>query len=68
MTQDIAEEFVEGLTLLGARIEELHARMATHAADYERLVTLGNELDEALARQDELEGQWLELAEQVGEG
>jgi ABC-type multidrug transport system ATPase subunit len=56
------------LAKLGTRIDVLHAQMATHAADYERLVTLGSELDEALARQDELEGQWLELAEQVGEG
>ena len=39
-----------------------------HAADYERLVSLGAELDAELARQDELEGHWLELAEQVGEG
>jgi ATPase subunit of ABC transporter with duplicated ATPase domains len=56
------------LAKLGTRIDVLHAQMATHAADYERLVTLGSELDETLARQDELEGQWLELAEQVGEG
>jgi ATPase subunit of ABC transporter with duplicated ATPase domains len=56
------------LAKVGTRIDDLHTQMATHAADYERLVTLGAELDEALARQDELEGQWLELAEQVGEG
>ncbi|MCA0294225.1 MAG: ABC-F family ATP-binding cassette domain-containing protein [Actinobacteria bacterium] len=52
----------------GARIEELHAQLATHAADYERLVALGEHLDSELARQEELEGQWLELAEVVGEG
>nr|WP_300145579.1 ABC-F family ATP-binding cassette domain-containing protein [Propionicimonas sp.] len=55
------------LAKLGTRISELHSQMATHAADYERLVTLGAELDEVLARQNELEGQWLELAEEVGE-
>ncbi len=32
-----------------------------------RLVALGAELDEAVARQDELESRWLELADQVGE-
>lgn len=56
------------LTKLGVRIEKLHGLLAQHAADYERLVSLGAELDAELARQDELEGHWLELAEQVGEG
>ena len=55
------------LAKLGSRIDDVHTQLATHAADYERLVTLGAELDGALARQDELEGQWLELAEEVGE-
>ncbi len=56
------------LAKVGGRIDELHAQLARHAADYERLVALGAELDNELARQDDLEGQWLELAETVGEG
>ncbi len=55
------------LARVGTRIEELHGLMSTHAADYERLVSLGSELDEVLARQQDLEEQWLELAEEVGE-
>ena len=56
------------LAKVASRIDELHAQMAGNASDYERLSALGADLDQALARQDELEGQWLELAEQVGEG
>ena len=55
------------LTKTAARIDKLHADMAVQSADYERLVALGKDLDEALARQVDLEGQWLELAEQVGD-
>ncbi len=55
------------LTRAGSRIADLHAQMASHAADYQKLVALGSELEEALARQDDLEGQWLELVEVVGE-
>lgn len=55
------------LARLGTRIAELHDLLARHASDYERLVALGADLDAELARQDDLEAQWLELAEQVGE-
>ncbi|WP_415152995.1 ABC-F family ATP-binding cassette domain-containing protein [Propionicimonas sp.] len=55
------------LAKLGTRISELHVQLSENAADYERLVVLGGELDEALARQQDLEETWLELAEQVGE-
>ena len=55
------------LKKVGTRVDELHRLMAEHSADYPRLVALGVDLDQALARQDELEGQWLELAEEVGE-
>jgi len=59
---------VEGqLTKLATRVDELHVLMSEQAADYERLVALGAELDSALARQDELENRWLELAEQLGD-
>ena len=55
------------LAKAGARIEQLHADLDANAADYEKLVALGAELNEAVARQESLEEQWLELAEQVGE-
>ncbi|MGC3994450.1 MAG: ABC-F family ATP-binding cassette domain-containing protein [Propionicimonas sp.] len=55
------------LAKLGTQITDLHVRLSENAADYERLVALGAELDEALGRQQDLEETWLELAEQVGE-
>lgn len=55
------------LSKLGARIESLHLAIAENASDYAKLVDLGAELDQALARQTELEEQWLELAEAVAE-
>ncbi|MFZ0529602.1 MAG: ABC-F family ATP-binding cassette domain-containing protein [Propionicimonas sp.] len=55
------------LAKLTGRIADLHAAMAAESGDYERLVSLGAELDQAVAVQDDLEGQWLELAEQIGE-
>ncbi|ONM65421.1 glycerophosphodiester phosphodiesterase, partial [Pseudomonas aeruginosa] len=55
------------LAKAGTRIEELHTLISAHAADYERLVSLGGELDEVLARQRNLKEQWLELAEEVSE-
>ena len=59
---------VEGqLAKLATRVEELHALMSEQAADYERLVALGAELDAARARQEELEDRWLDLAEELGE-
>jgi ATPase subunit of ABC transporter with duplicated ATPase domains len=59
---------VEGqLAKAGTRIAELHDLIARNAADYERLVALGAELDVQVALQDDLEAQWLELAELVGD-
>ena len=48
-----------------SRIEAIHAKMAEHAADYQKLADLQVELDAELAKQDELEDAWLEAAEQV---
>ncbi|MBU4206054.1 MAG: ABC-F family ATP-binding cassette domain-containing protein [Propionicimonas sp.] len=47
------------------QITRLHGMLNDHAADYAKLVSLGAELDQAQARRDELEAQWLELAETV---
>ncbi|HEX5335313.1 MAG TPA: ABC-F family ATP-binding cassette domain-containing protein [Propionicimonas sp.] len=55
------------LAKLATRMEGLHAALAEGSADYAKLVSLGAELEEAVARQGELEGQWLELAELIGE-
>ncbi len=55
------------LQKIGTRIAELHALMAEHSADYEKLVALGGELDDAVARQGDLEGEWLTLVEEVGD-
>ena len=48
-------------------MEGLHTALAAGSADYAKLVALGAELEEAVARQGELEGEWLELAERLGE-
>ena len=55
------------LKKVGTRIEALHSALAEGSADYEKLVSLGAELEQAVARQEELEGEWLELAERLGE-
>ncbi len=55
------------LARVGTQIQDLHAAMARQSADYEKLVALDAELAQAVARQEELEGTWLELAELVGE-
>jgi len=55
------------LAKLATRMEGLHTALAAGSADYAKLVSLGAELDEAVARQGELEGEWLELAERLGE-
>jgi len=44
-------------------IQRIHALLDANAADYPKLVALGADLEQALARRDELEAQWLELAE-----
>ena len=55
------------LAKLATRIEGLHTALAEGSADYAKLVSLGAELEEAVARQGDLEGEWLELAERLGE-
>jgi hypothetical protein len=55
------------LAKLATRMEILHTALAEGSADYAKLVSLGAELEEAVARQGELEGEWLELAERLGE-
>ncbi len=42
--------------------KELHARLAEHAADYERLAVLDRELRDLVARREALEEEWLEAA------
>ena len=51
------------LARVAAREAELHALLAEHAPDYERLATLSAELDDVLAERDALESEWLEAAE-----
>ena len=51
------------LARVDAREAELHALLAEHASDYERLATLGAELDEVLAEKEPLELEWMEAAE-----
>lgn len=57
---------VEGqLTKLEVQIAALHTSLSVNAADYAKLVTLGAELEQAETRRNELEAQWLELAESM---
>jgi ABC-type multidrug transport system ATPase subunit len=51
------------LAKIETEIQRIHALLDANAADYPRLVALGSELNQALARREELEAQWLELAE-----
>ena len=44
------------------RAEKLHAELAEHAADYERLAALGAELEVVEAEKDALEEEWLAAA------
>jgi ATPase subunit of ABC transporter with duplicated ATPase domains len=53
------------LERVGAQEERLHAEMAAHATDYERLSALDAELRDVRAEREEIEAAWLELAEQV---
>ena len=50
---------------LTRRIGDLHAAMAEHASDYNRLAALQTELNDASAARESLETNWLELAEIV---
>jgi ABC transport system ATP-binding/permease protein len=51
---------------LTSREAELHELLAAHAADYEKLVALGDELKAVQTEKDETEEEWLILAEHVG--
>jgi len=50
------------LTKLTNREAELHAKLAAHASDYERLAELGEQLRELTAEKDALEEEWLTAA------
>ncbi|HEX4470774.1 MAG TPA: ABC-F family ATP-binding cassette domain-containing protein [Nocardioides sp.] len=51
------------LEQVGAREAELNAQALTHAADHERLTSLGTQLAELAVQRDALEAEWLEAAE-----
>nr|MBA2559346.1 ABC-F family ATP-binding cassette domain-containing protein [Propionibacteriales bacterium] len=53
------------LSKVNASIEALHAEMVAHASDFERLGTLGTELNGRTADRDVLEVAWLEAAERA---
>ncbi|MCF2528244.1 ABC-F family ATP-binding cassette domain-containing protein [Yinghuangia soli] len=55
------------LAKLGEREAKLHAGMAEHATDFEKVAGLDAELRAVGAERDDLEMRWLELAEEVGE-
>lgn len=55
------------LAKLGEREEKLHAGMAEHATDFERVAGLDAELRAVAAERDDLESRWLELAEDAEE-
>jgi ATP-binding cassette subfamily F protein uup len=54
------------LEKLSARETELHELLAAHAADYGRLVELGDELKAVQSEKDTLEEEWLTLADDLG--
>lgn len=51
------------LDKMSTRETTLHAQIAEHATDFERVAKLDAELRELVAERDELEMRWLELAE-----
>ncbi len=53
------------LERLSARESALHEELALAAADYERLIALGDELKSVQAERAAVEDRWLELAEQA---
>ncbi|MDI2128788.1 ABC-F family ATP-binding cassette domain-containing protein [Yinghuangia seranimata] len=55
------------LAKLGEREEKLHAGMAEHATDFEKVAGLDAELRALAAEREDLETRWLELAEETGE-
>ncbi|MCV7308419.1 ABC-F family ATP-binding cassette domain-containing protein [Mycobacteroides immunogenum] len=50
---------------LGEREAALHAKLAEHATDPDRVVTLTAELNAVVAEKDATEVQWMELAEEL---
>ncbi|MFD1828498.1 ABC-F family ATP-binding cassette domain-containing protein [Streptomyces desertarenae] len=52
------------LERIGEREAALHAEMAEHATDFEKVAGLDAELRELAGERDELETRWLELAEE----
>ncbi len=54
------------LVRLSAREAELHEELALAAADYERLIALGDELKAVQAERAAVEDRWLEVSEQAG--
>ena len=53
------------IATLDKREEALHAQLAEHATDYEKVNTLDAELREAVASRDAAEHAWLELSDEV---
>ncbi|MCB5183327.1 ABC-F family ATP-binding cassette domain-containing protein [Streptomyces antimicrobicus] len=53
------------LNKLADRETNLHAQIADHATDFEKVARLDAELRELLAEREDLEMRWLELAEEV---
>jgi ATP-binding cassette subfamily F protein uup len=60
-------KFERQLDRLTRREADLHASMAGAATDYARLAALDAELKEILAEKDEVEAEWLDLAERLGD-
>ncbi len=52
----------------GELVESLHARLAEHATDYEKVAALDEELRQTQQRRGEVEDAWLTLAERLGDG
>ncbi|MFB7186379.1 ABC-F family ATP-binding cassette domain-containing protein [Streptomyces sp. NPDC056230] len=53
------------LDKISTRETTLHAQIAEHATDFEKVAKLDAELRELIAERDELEMRWLELAEEA---
>ncbi|GAA2961651.1 MULTISPECIES: ABC-F family ATP-binding cassette domain-containing protein [Streptomyces] len=53
------------LDKMSTRETELHAQIAAHATDFEKVARLDTELRELVAERDVLEMRWLELAEEA---
>ncbi|MFF1460066.1 ABC-F family ATP-binding cassette domain-containing protein [Streptomyces sp. NPDC058330] len=53
------------LDKMSTRETELHAQIAAHATDFEKVAGLDTELRELVAERDVLEMRWLELAEEA---